>query len=57
MKTHVKLQTIDDVCGKPAGSFQRSLKEMTAYLKTQEQGRKARIQAARVPAQWMAWTA
>ena len=57
MKTPVKLQTIDDVCGKPAGSFQRSLKEMTAYLKAQEQERKARVQAARVPAQWMAWAA
>ena len=56
-KAPVKLKTIDDVCGKPAGSFQRSLKEMTAYLKAQEQERKARIQAARVPTQWMAWAA
>lgn len=57
MKTTAKLQTIDEVCGKPAGSFQQSLKEKEAYLKNLEQKRKDRIKASRVPAQQMAWAA
>lgn len=57
MKITAKLKTIDEVCGKPAGSFQQSLKEKEAYLNDLEQKRKARIKAARVPAQQMAWAA
>jgi hypothetical protein len=57
MKTTAKLQTIDEVCGKPPGSFQQSLKEKASYLKSLEQKRKDRIKASRVTAQQMAWAA
>lgn len=47
MKEATKVKTIDEVCGKPAGSFRKYLEEKSAYLKRIEQERQARIKAAR----------
>ena len=57
MKTSIKLQTIDEVCGRPAGSFQQSLKEKEAYLKELDQERAKRIQESKLLAERMPWVA
>lgn len=43
MKT--KLKNIDEVCGQPAGSFEKFIKDKEQFQKDLEIHRKARIQA------------
>ena len=44
---NMKLETIDETCKQPAGSFKKFIEKKENHLRSLEQQRKARIRAAR----------
>jgi hypothetical protein len=44
---NMKLETIDETCKQPAGSFKKFIEKKETHLRNLDQQRKARIQAAR----------
>ena len=57
MKTKSKAKTIDEVCNKPPGSFQKFVEEKKGFLQNIETERKERIRASRQTAQELSWAA
>ena len=43
----MKLETIDETCNRPAGTFKKFIEKKEAHLRNLEQQRKARLIAAR----------
>lgn len=56
METGMKSKTIDESCGRPAGSFKKFLKQKEDYLTKSEEKRSARIKAHRNSRQ-LSWAA
>ena len=46
----MKLETIDETCSQPEGSFQKFVEKKEAHLRNLEQQRKARLRAAEMAA-------
>lgn len=44
-----KLETIDETCGRPEGSFKKFAEKKEAHLRNLEQQRKSRIRARQNP--------
>jgi hypothetical protein len=53
----MKAKTIDQLAGKPAGSFKKFIKEKEAFLQGLEAERKERIRATRKAALELSWAA
>ncbi len=57
MKATMKAKTIDEVCNKPEGSFQKFVEQKRKYLQSVESERKERIRASRNTARELSWAA
>ncbi len=57
MKATMKVRTIDEVCNKPPGSFQKFVEQKRKFLQSIESERKERIRATKKSARELSWAA